>query len=66
MDTQGVIDCPRPDIAARQFLGLIQEFAIWPQVMAIGPALSEIPARETVIAEAVATFLCRYGARRTA
>ncbi len=66
MDAQGVIDCPRPDIAARQFLGLIQEFAIWPHVMAIGPAVSEIPARETVIAEAVATFLCRYGPRRGA
>ncbi len=63
MDAQGVIDCPHPDIAARQFLGLIQEFAIWPHVMAIGPAAQALPPRETVIAEAVATFLCRYAAR---
>ncbi len=63
MHAQGVIDCPRPDIAARQFLGLIQEFAIWPHVMGIGPATEALPPRETVIAEAVATFLCRYGRR---
>lgn len=64
MHEQGVLDCPRPDIAARQFLGLVQEFAIWPHVMAIGPAADELPGRETVIAEAVATFLCRYSPRR--
>jgi AcrR family transcriptional regulator len=63
MAAQGVIGCPHPDIAARQFLGLIQEFAIWPHVMAIGPAANQLPARETVIAETVATFLCRYGVR---
>lgn len=64
MHQQGALDCPRPDIAARQFLGLVQEFAIWPHVMAIGPAAAELPGRETVIAEAVATFLCRYSPRR--
>ncbi|MDP2245172.1 TetR/AcrR family transcriptional regulator [Pseudomonas sp.] len=63
MADQGVIDCPHPDLAARQFLGLIQEFAIWPHVMAIGPAADRLPPRETVITEAVATFLCRYGVR---
>lgn len=64
MHAQGALDCPRPDIAAQQFIGLIQEFAIWPHVMAIGPASEALPDRETVIAEAVATFLCRYGSRQ--
>lgn len=63
MDAQGVLDCPDSDIAAHQFLGLIQEFAIWPHVMAIGPATQALPPRDTVITEAVATFLCRYGVR---
>lgn len=66
MNRQGVLDCPHPDIAARQLLGLIHEFAIWPHVMAIGEAAGALPARETVVAEAVATFLCRYGVRRRA
>jgi len=61
MTRQGILDCPHPDIAARQFLGLIQEFAIWPHVMAIGPAAEALPPPATATAEAVATFLCRYG-----
>lgn len=63
MNAQGVMDCSHPDIAAHQFLGLIQEFAIWPHVMAIGPAAADLPPRDRAIAEAVATFLCRYGVR---
>lgn len=64
MANQGAIDCERPDIAARQFLGLVQEFAVWPRVMGVDAGVLGLPPREVVIAEAVATFLCRYGAGR--
>ena len=61
LDEAGAIACERPDIAAHQFFGLIQEFAIWPHVMAIGPAVAAIPPPARVIDEAVLTFLSRYG-----
>ncbi len=61
LEDAGAIDCPDPALAARQFLGLIQEFVIWPQVMAIGPPLKDLPPRDRVVDEAIATFLARYG-----
>lgn len=64
MHQQGVLDCPRPDIAARQFLALINEFSLWPKVLAVGAAQAEVQDPDAIVAEAVATFLCRYGRRR--
>lgn len=61
LDEAGAIACRHPEIAAHQFFGLIQEFAIWPHVMAIGPAAKEMPPPDLVIDEAVLTFLSRYG-----
>ncbi len=61
LDEAGAIACRHPEIAAHQFFGLIQEFAIWPHVMAIGPAVEAIPPPALVIDEAVLTFLSRYG-----
>jgi AcrR family transcriptional regulator len=63
MDADGLIDCPHPELAARQFIGLIQEFVIWPHVMAIGPAAQSLPPTPLVVDEAVAMFLARYGRR---
>lgn len=61
MDEVGTIDCPNPSLAAHQFLGLIQEFVIWPYVMAIGAAGVEgLPPTPIVIDEAIAMFLARY------
>lgn len=60
MSEAGVIDCAHPELAARQFLGLIQEFVIWPQVMAIGPDVMKLPPTGLVVEEAVAMFLSRY------
>ena len=61
MASRGMIDCERPELAAHQFMGLVQEFVIWPRVMAIGEALAELPPSDLVIKEAVAMFLSRYG-----
>ena len=55
----GQLDCSNVEIAAHQFLGLIQEFMVWPQVMAI-PATTALPPAEVVIEEALLTFLSRY------
>jgi TetR/AcrR family transcriptional regulator of autoinduction and epiphytic fitness len=59
LQAAGVIACPDPRLAARQFIGLIQEFVLWPQVMATGEA--ETPDREKVVAEAIEMFVARYG-----
>ncbi|MGW7695490.1 TetR/AcrR family transcriptional regulator [Streptomyces asiaticus] len=59
----GKINCPSPGLAAHQFLGLIQEFIIWPQVMAIGPDVMNIPPFDVVVEEGIAMFLDRYGVR---
>lgn len=55
------LSCPNPELAAHQFLGLIQEFIIWPRVMAIGPAILDLPPDKVVIEEAIQMFLGRYG-----
>ena len=55
-----LLACPDPHIAARQFLGLIQEFVVWPHVMAIGPSAEQLPAADVVVNEALLTFLARY------
>ncbi|MGW5442942.1 TetR/AcrR family transcriptional regulator [Streptomyces asiaticus] len=59
----GKINCPSPGLAAHQFLGLLQEFIIWPQVMAIGPDVMNIPPFDVVVEEGIAMFLGRYGVR---
>ncbi|MDP4025227.1 TetR/AcrR family transcriptional regulator C-terminal domain-containing protein [Methylobacterium sp. NEAU 140] len=61
-----LLACERPDLAARQFMGLIQEFAIRSHVMAVGEGLQDAPGDEVVVDEAVAMFLNRYGFGRQA
>jgi TetR/AcrR family transcriptional regulator, regulator of autoinduction and epiphytic fitness len=61
MAAKGLLRCQHPELAAHQFMGLVQEFVIWPRVMAIGDALSELPANDVVVDEAIAMFLSRYG-----
>jgi AcrR family transcriptional regulator len=58
---EGRLRCPRPDIAAGQFVGLVQEFCVWPRVMGLTDSLALTPPVDTVIDEAVATFMARYG-----
>ena len=59
---EGRITCANPQVAAWQFVGLVQEFLVWPQVMAIGDA-ETLPTPDVVIEEAIATFMARYGPR---
>ncbi len=61
MIADGQLSCPHPELAAHQFLGLIQEFIIWPKVMAIGPAIQDMPPDKVIIDEAIRMFLGRYG-----
>jgi len=61
MARREMIRCAHPELAAHQFMGLVQECVIWPQVMAIGEGLADLPANDVVIDEAIAMFLSRYG-----
>lgn len=63
LDSEGRLRCPNPTIAAWQFVGLVQEFLVWPQVMDIGDGVKKLPSADVVIEEAVATFMARYGVR---
>lgn len=53
----GWLSCPDPDLAARQFLGMIQESLLWPQVMGVG----QQPDESSVIEGAIEVFLKAYG-----
>ncbi len=55
----GCSRCPTRRVAAHQFLGMIQEFVVWPDVMGVVPDGAR-PSAGVVIDEAVTTFLCRY------
>jgi AcrR family transcriptional regulator len=61
MSQAGTLSCRSPGMAAQQFLGLIQEFVVWPDVMAVSPCHLTVPPTEIVIEEAIFTFLSRYG-----
>ena len=63
LDRRGRLSVAHPEIAAKQFLGMVQEFVIWPQVMDIGEGLKRLPPNDVVISEAIATFMARYGRR---
>ncbi|MGA4982577.1 TetR/AcrR family transcriptional regulator [Streptomyces cellulosae] len=58
----GRLHCPDTRLAARQFMGLVQEFLVWPRVMAFTEETAEGSGRDVVIDEAVRTFLARYAA----
>jgi len=56
----GRLRCADTYLAARQFMGLVQEFLVWPRVMAFDEETAIQPAAEVVIEEAVLSFLARY------
>ena len=60
----GRLHCPDTRLAARQFMGLVQEFLVWPRVMAFTEETAAGPDPDVVIDEAVRTFLARYAPPR--
>lgn len=56
----GRLRCADTYLAARQFMGLVQEFLVWPGVMAFEEEVAVQPPAEVVIEEAVLSFLARY------
>jgi hypothetical protein len=53
----GILDCRNPTLAAHQFMGILNEFSLWPWMLGREPALA---ADEEVVEEAVLMFLQRY------
>jgi TetR/AcrR family transcriptional regulator, regulator of autoinduction and epiphytic fitness len=58
--SEGRLNCPRAEIAAWQFVGLVQEFRVWPKVMDIGEAGNATPSVDVVIEEAIATCVAGH------
>lgn len=56
----GVLDCPDPLLAAHQFMGILNEFSLWPWMM--GRDSVPVPA-DAVVEETVRMFLLRYRPR---
>jgi TetR/AcrR family transcriptional regulator of autoinduction and epiphytic fitness len=57
----GLLDCPDPLLAAHQFMGMLNEFSLWPWMM--GRENIAVPT-ENVIEETIRMFLSRYGRTR--
>jgi TetR/AcrR family transcriptional regulator, regulator of autoinduction and epiphytic fitness len=55
--TMGLLDCPDPLLAAHQFMGMLNEFSLWPWMM--GRQSIAVPA-EVVVEETIRMFLLRY------
>ena len=56
----GILNCRNATLAAHQFMGIINEFSLWPWMIARESALAP---DDDVVEEAVGMFLQRY--RRT-
>ena len=53
----GILDCRNPMLAAHQFMGLLNEFSLWPWMM--GRESVSVP-DEGVVEETVRMFLQSY------
>jgi TetR/AcrR family transcriptional regulator of autoinduction and epiphytic fitness len=53
----GILNCPNPTLAAHQFMGILNEFSLWPWMIGRKRALAP---DEDVIEEAIRMFLLRY------
>ena len=56
---EGVLNVKRPDIATRQFLGMINDVVFWPKFLVVDLEVTDKEIK-TIIKEAVETFLARY------
>jgi TetR/AcrR family transcriptional regulator, regulator of autoinduction and epiphytic fitness len=57
LTAMGVLDCRNPLLAAHQFMGILNEFSLWPWML--GRESIPVPAEE-LIEEAIRMFLQRY------
>jgi TetR/AcrR family transcriptional regulator of autoinduction and epiphytic fitness len=57
----GLLDCPDPVLAAHQFMGMLNEFSLWPWMM--GRESVDVPT-ENVVDETIRMFLLRYRRHR--
>ncbi len=57
MNTMGVLDCRHPTLAAHQFMGMLNEFSLWPWMM--GRKNISV-ARKDVVEETIRMFLLHY------
>ena len=57
LTAMGVLECRNPTLAAHQFMGILNEFSLWPWMM--GRDRLAVPAEE-VVEETVRIFLRNY------
>jgi TetR/AcrR family transcriptional regulator of autoinduction and epiphytic fitness len=57
LTTIGILDCRNPLLAAHQFMGLLNEFSLWPWMMGREAVL--VPSKD-IVDETVGMFLQRY------
>jgi AcrR family transcriptional regulator len=53
----GILNCQNPTLAAHQFMGILNEFSLWPWMIGRDRALAS---EEVVVEEALRMFLQRY------
>ena len=58
----GVLECRSPTLAAHQFMGILNQFSLWPWML--GRERLAVPAEE-VVEETVRMFLRHYRGPRT-
>lgn len=56
----GKLSVTDPVSAGKQFIGLIETFALWPQLYGVKP-IPRKKEQQTIVDSAVEMFLCRYG-----
>lgn len=57
LTAMGALDCPNPTLAAHQFMGVLNEFSLWP--LMVGRASLSVPAEE-LVEETIRMFLRYY------
>lgn len=63
----GILDCRNPMLAAHQFLGILNEFSLWPMMLgrnSLAVLADDVLSAEDVIDETIQMFLLRYRADR--
>lgn len=62
LNAMGILDCRNPTLAARQFMGMLNQFSLWPWMMGQRGKISV--SEEDVVEETIRMFLGHYGRSR--